>query len=324
MKLDHAEKCYIIQPHVKWGQQKLREITPAEQLDEAIALVNTLPDWKVADTVAVPLETLDQNSLFKSGWMEKLRKAVRHNSNISTVFINRGSLKKVQMQLLEKEFGVPVLDRYRIVMQILKLHAISKHAKLQVALAELYYLRRTTIHEGNYGKVEKEKVKLMFQTREQKLKSAIKDLRMERGLLRNRRQKNEYPTVAVVGYTNAGKTSLIKALTGEEKLMPRNQLFATLDVTVHEGLLPSGMKILYVDTVGFISDIPTDLIECFVATLEDAVLAVSLELYFFNSFEPKTKTKLIRLFNGSSHLRRLHLPRAWCSVSMMQHERDAA
>lgn len=64
--------------------------------------------------------------------------------------------------------------------------------------------------------------------------------------------------------------------------MPRNQLFATLDVTVHEGLLRSGMKILYLDTVGFISDIPTDLIECFVATLEDAVLSVSFESYFLS------------------------------------------
>lgn len=227
----------------------------------------------------MPLETLDGSYLFKTGWMEKLRKTIRHNSNISTVFINRGRLKKDQMRNLEREFGVPILDRYRIVMQILKLHAVSKHAKLQVALAELYYLRRTTIHEGNFGKMEKEKVKLMFQTREQKLKNAIKDLRAERGLLRNRRQKNEYPTVAVVGYTNAGKTSLIKALTGEAKLQPRNQLFATLDVTVHEGSLPSGLKILYVDTVGFISDIPTDLIECFVATLEDAVLSVSFSVF---------------------------------------------
>lgn len=166
-------KSYIIQPHVKWGQQKLREIIPDEHLDEAMALVHTLPEWKVTDTVAIPLETLDQNSLFRSGWMEKLQKTIRHNNNISAVIINRGSLKKVQMQSLEKEFGVPILDRYGIVMHILKLHAVSKHAKLQVALAELHYLRRTTIHEGNFGKMEKEKVKLMFQTREQKLKSAI-------------------------------------------------------------------------------------------------------------------------------------------------------
>jgi len=79
--------------------------------------------------------------------------------------------------------------------------------------------------------------------------------------------------VAVVGYTNAGKTSLVKALTGEMGLMPKNCLFATLDVTIHGGLLPSNLKVLYVDTVGFMSDIPTRLIEPFVATLEDAMFA---------------------------------------------------
>lgn len=121
----------------------------------------------------------------------------------------------------------------------------------------------------------KETLRLMFQEREQKIKGQIKELREQRQLLRQKRQKLDYPVVAVVGYTNSGKTSIIKALTGEESLVPKDQLFATLDVTVHEGFLPSGLQILYVDTVGFISDIPTNLIECFVATLEDALLAVS-------------------------------------------------
>jgi len=83
----------------------------------------------------------------------------------------------------------------------------------------------------------------------------------------------DIPIVAVVGYTNAGKTSLIKALTDEERLQPKNQLFATLDVTAHTGKLPSNLKVVYMDTVGFMSEIPTGLIECFVATLEDAMLA---------------------------------------------------
>lgn len=91
--------------------------------------------------------------------------------------------------------------------------------------------------------------------------------------MRNKRKQQNFPIVAVVGYTNAGKTSLIKALTHEDSIQPRNQLFATLDVTAHAGHLPSKLKVIYMDTVGFMSDIPTGLIECFVATLEDAMLA---------------------------------------------------
>lgn len=188
--------------------------------------------------------------------------------------MNVGNLRNIQVGLLQENLGRPILDRYQIVMQILKLHATSKHAKLQVALAELYYIQKKAQKSALFGTSNSDAVKLMFQKREAKLKTAIDNLRSQRALLRNKRKKLDYPVVAVVGYTNAGKTSLIKALTGDSRLKPKNQLFATLDVTLHSGILPSGLEVLYVDTVGFISDIPTNLIECFVATLEDAVLAV--------------------------------------------------
>lgn len=113
----------------------------------------------------------------------------------------------------------------------------------------------------------------MLKLRERKIKSELDRVRSQRVLLRKRRTKKNFPIVAVVGYTNAGKTSLIKALTDEESLQPKDQLFATLDVTSHAGLLPCKLNVLFMDTVGFMSDIPTGLIECFVATLEDAMLA---------------------------------------------------
>lgn len=269
MHLSEKHRCIVIQPYVKWGPRKL-SITPHEQLEEAIALIKTLPSWKVVDTVVVPLESLEKKTLFKSGSMEKLTNMITQNPEITAVFINTSNLKSITNSILQKNFRIPILDRYKIVMQILKMHAKSKYAKLQVALAELYFVQRKSQASNTT-----EALKLVFQNREQKIKKAILDLRNERMLLRNKRRKLEYPVIAVVGYTNAGKTCLIKALTGEETLQPRNQLFATLDVTVHLGMLPSGLEVLFVDTVGFLSDLPTKLIECFVATLEDAILAVS-------------------------------------------------
>jgi GTP-binding protein HflX len=115
--------------------------------------------------------------------------------------------------------------------------------------------------------------KMMLKKREKRIQIELERLRTHRELLRNKRKQKQYPVIAIVGYTNCGKTSLIKALTDEASLQPKNQLFATLDVTAHAGLLPCRLEVLYMDTVGFMSDIPTALIECFVATLEDALEA---------------------------------------------------
>lgn len=259
---------------MKWGPRKL-PISPEEQLEEAIALVKTLPFWTVQGTMRIPLETLEKKKMFGSGNMVKLVQMIRENSRITAVFINHSNLKNVTASILQENFGVKIFDRYRIVIQILKMNAISKHAKLQVALAELYFIQRKAQQKELFVTHDSEMLRLIFQKREKMLKNAMLEVRNQRKLLRNKRNMLDYPVIAVVGYTNAGKTSLIKALTGIDKLQPKNQLFATLDVTVHEGKLSSGLKVLYVDTVGFITEIPTNLLECFVATLEDALLAVS-------------------------------------------------
>lgn len=259
---------------MKWGPKKLA-VSPVEQLEEAVALIKSLPSWKVEGSVIIPLETLEKKKMFGSGNMEKLSKMIKENGNITAVFISKSNLRKSTSTILEDHFCKPVLDRYKIVIQILKMHAISKQAKLQVALAELYFIQEKAQQLSLFPTHDPEKLKLVFHKREKLLKNALLEIRNHRKLLKNKRQILDYPVIAVVGYTNSGKTSLIKALTGEKKLQPKNQLFATLDVTFHEGILPSGLKILLVDTVGFLSDLPTNLLECFVTTLEDALSAVS-------------------------------------------------
>ncbi|KAK4871530.1 hypothetical protein RN001_015654 [Aquatica leii] len=270
-----THNCFIIHPYVKWGPEKVRDTTPVNQLEEAIALIRTLAPWSIAGSSIVPLTSFYKKTFFGSGTLEKLKVEIRSNPNVTAAFINVSRLKNSQLKELQNEFGVNIFDRYNIVMQILRLHAVSNHARLQVSLAEIPYLR-SRLRRDNTGIItgdHYETRKFMLQAREQKIKAAIRKLHEQRQLLRNRRTQLCFPVIAVVGYTNSGKTSLIKALTGEKELQPRNQLFATLDVTLHAGKLPSTLEVLYVDTVGFISSIPTNLIQCFVATLEDAMLA---------------------------------------------------
>lgn len=167
------------------------------------------------------------------------------------------------------------MDRFSVVIQILRMHASSRESRLQVAMAEIPYIwRQLGDHLGIRGKLS-DSQKLLLKTREKKIKSELDEVRGHRQLIRKRRFQKNFPIIAVVGYTNAGKTSLIKALTNEESMQPKNQLFATLDITAHGGVLPCNLDVIYMDTIGFMSDIPTGLIECFVATLEDAMLAVS-------------------------------------------------
>lgn len=169
------------------------------------------------------------------------------------------------------------MDRFSVVIQILRLHATSRESRLQVAKAEIPYIwKQLGDRVGVRGKLN-DAQKSLLRNREKYIKIELEAVRGHRQLLRKRRIKNQFPIIAVVGYTNAGKTALIKALTNEEGIEPKNKLFATLEITAHGGVLPCNLKVIYMDTIGFMADIPTGLIECFIATLEDAMLAVSYE-----------------------------------------------
>jgi len=191
----------------------------------------------------------------------------------------------VQRLQLEATFEVPVIDRYNLVLQIFLQHAATREARLQVSLAEIPYLRNRLAVQyevernskssgGNLGEQYFEKHRFVLKKLEKAVKKKIADLRSQRERLRERRKKLGVPTVAVIGYTNCGKTSLIKALTQQTEMEPKNALFATLDVTCHRTTLPpSNIDVVFIDTVGFISDIPTPLVASFSSTLEDALQA---------------------------------------------------
>ena len=180
---------------------------------------------------------------------------------ISAVFVSTYRLTSKQRNIMEEILEKPVLDRYNIVLQIFKRHARTREAKLQVELAELPYLRSRLLGDYEVELISKydpskrkgesffEGQRAALNRRERKLKHEIASMTEQRALLRKNRRRFHIPSVAVVGYTNCGKTSLIKALTGTTKLTPKNKLFATLDVTCHPAKLPCNMQVLFLDTV---------------------------------------------------------------------------
>ncbi|KZC04125.1 PREDICTED: putative GTP-binding protein 6 [Dufourea novaeangliae] len=273
-KILDGHRVFIIQPYIKWGFRKKRNTTPDLQLAEAVALVNTLPNWSVVGKKIVPLLTLQRNQLVGSGALETLKGEIRGCPGVTAVFVSTNLLKFVQIAILQKAFGLPIYDRYTVVIHIFHKHAKTAEAKLQVAIAEIPYIKKKMIDlaESNIGRTRiDDKTKELLETREKKLKNALQNLKEHRKLMKRQRQSYGFPTIAVVGYTNAGKTSLIKALTGDSSMEPKDKLFATLDTTVHQGYLPNKLKVLYIDTIGFIQDVPETLIEPFKVTLEDAI-----------------------------------------------------
>ncbi|XP_048389523.2 putative GTP-binding protein 6 isoform X2 [Stegostoma tigrinum] len=202
---------------------------------------------------------------------------------VTAVFMNVERLSASSEKVLESAWGVKVFDRYSVVLHIFRFNARTKEAKLQIALAEIPYLRSQLKNElahldqqgggSRYimgsGETFMEVQQRLLKERELKIRGVLEKLRKKRQLLRTKRKRREFPVISVMGYTNCGKTTLIKALTGDSGLHPRDQLFATLDVTTHAGLMPSRLTVLYVDTIGFLSQLPHNLIESFSATLED-------------------------------------------------------
>jgi len=279
-----VHQVLVIQPFIRHGQAMKKDTNHKLMLEESIALVRTL-NWKVVDHVCIGLAAYNKKTLFKIGKLTELEEQIASNQKITAVFVSLYQLTTHQRIQLENHFMVPVIDRYNLVLQIFFQHAKSSDSKLQVALAEIPYLKNRLMveHEEEMGKKHSgerlgekyfDKQKFVLRKLEGGIKKKIENLRGQRLKLRSQRKQSEIVTVAVIGYTNCGKTSLIKAITGASSMQPKDQLFATLDVTCHGTKLPvSNMEVVFVDTVGFISDIPTPLIASFSSTLEDALNA---------------------------------------------------
>uniref|UniRef100_A0A8D1SZQ4 Hflx-type G domain-containing protein n=1 Tax=Sus scrofa TaxID=9823 RepID=A0A8D1SZQ4_PIG len=246
------------------------------------------------------------------------REKIRGSREVSAVFLNVERMATPTKKELEATWGVQVFDRFTVVLHIFRCNARTKEARLQVALAELPLLRSHLKSDvgrldgrgggSRYimgsGESSLQVQQRLLKDKEVRIRRALERLRGKRLLLGRQRRRREFPVISVVGYTNCGKTTLIKALTGDAAVQPRDQLFATLDVTAHAGSLPSRMAVIYMDTIGFLSQLPHSLIESFSATLED-VAHSDLIVHVRDVSHPETELQKDSVLSA---LRGLRLP----------------
>lgn len=251
----------------------------SERLEEAAGLARAL-DLDVRAEEIVRLRGTTPATLFGSGKVEELR-ALIFAADAEAVVIDY-DLTPVQQRNLEKNWDIKVIDRTGLILEIFGRRARTKEGRLQVELARLDYERsrlvRTWTHlerqrggtgsTGGPGETQIELDRRLIADRIVRLKAELEDVRRTRGLHRKARKKVPFPSVALVGYTNAGKSTLFNRLTGSE-VLAKDLLFATLDTTQRTIRLPQGRPAIIADTVGFISDLPHELVESFRATLEE-------------------------------------------------------
>ena len=273
---------------------KLEEI-----LSEAVQLVEALPNVIVKNSSLVRLRKPCSGMLFGKGNIDIFQKLFV-NEKITLVIVD-SNLTAIQQRNLEREWNLKVLDRTGLILEIFGSRAMSREGVLQVELAHLNYQKSRLVRSwthlerqrggmgflGGPGETQIESDKRAINTRISQIKKSLYKVVKTRSLHRTARKRIPYPTIALVGYTNSGKSSVFNRLTGESTLV-KNMLFATLDPKMKALKLPSGEKLILSDTVGFISDLPTLLVAAFKATLEEvtsADLILHIRDISINNFE---------------------------------------
>ncbi|WP_299657731.1 GTPase HflX [uncultured Tateyamaria sp.] len=270
-------------------------------LAEAVSLAHALPELEVVGSEIVPLPRVRAGLLFGSGKIEELAQRL-HDAEVELVLID-GPVTPVQQRNLEKAWKVKLLDRTGLILEIFSDRAATREGVLQVEMAALSYQRTRLVRAwthlerqrgglgfvGGPGETQIEADRRAIDTQLVRLKRQLEKVVKTRTLHRAARAKVPYPIVALVGYTNAGKSTLFNRLTGAD-VMAKDMLFATLDPTMRRVELEDGPEVILSDTVGFISDLPTELVASFRATLEE-VLAADIILHVRDISHPETEAQ---------------------------------
>jgi GTP-binding protein HflX len=277
--------------------------TPRDQnarCDEAIGLAHAI-NLEVVETQIIVLPKAKAATLLGKGKVQDVADLVQtHHAELVVV---DHPLTPVQQRNLEEEWKCKVIDRTGLILEIFGCRASTKEGVLQVELAHLNYQKGRLVRSwthlerqrggggfmGGPGETQIESDRRMLQDRIGRLEKELEQVRRTRSLHRSKRQKVPHPIVALVGYTNAGKSTLFNKITGAD-VMAEDMLFATLDPTLRRMNLPLGREVILSDTVGFISELPTHLVASFRATLEE-VLEADLILHVRDMTDPNHETQ---------------------------------
>ncbi|MBR9822111.1 MAG: GTPase HflX [Rhodobacteraceae bacterium] len=289
-------RAFVIHPEFK-GEEARH--APLYALAEAVSLAHALPGLEVVGDQLVRIATAQPKTLFGKGKVEEL-KQILTEAEAELVLID-GPVSPKQQQNLEKAWNVKILDRTGLILEIFSDRARTREGVLQVELAALGYQRTRLVRAwthlerqrgglgfvGGPGETQIEADRRAIDDQMVRLRRQLEKVVKTRELHRASRAKVPFPIVALVGYTNAGKSTLFNLLTGAD-VLAKDMLFATLDPTMRRVQLETGAEIILSDTVGFISDLPHQLVAAFRATLEE-VLEADLVLHVRDISHPETR-----------------------------------
>ena len=276
-------RTIVLHPDLKKSPRGQGGRSADARLEEGAGLARAL-GLEVVRALIVPLAQPRAGTLFGTGKVDEIARTVRDET--AELVIVDGPVTPVQQRNLERAWDAKVLDRTGLILEIFSDRARTREGRLQVELAHLTYQRTRLVRSwthlerqrgglgfvGGPGETQMEADRRLIDERIVRIRKELESVSRTRALHRASRAKVPYPIVALVGYTNAGKSTLFNLLT-EASVTAQDQLFATLDPTMRQVTLPSGRTVILSDTVGFISDLPTQLVAAFRATLEEVTEA---------------------------------------------------